>query len=147
MTIAAGAAGAATVEIFNTASGATQVTIPQPDPSLPGVTPQLGLVGLALGQTVRLNVVAFPPDPCFGVLRFLDSHGTPVPTPDMPVAGQAAFLDLHAALLGLQPGQRAEVQPIVLLVDSASACQVTVEVYATATGRTRAVLQPQPLPD
>ncbi len=149
VTIAPGSACTATVEIFSTASGGTQVTAPMPLPDLPGVTPQLGLVGLALGQTVRLNVVAFPPDPCLGVLQFLDSHGAPQPMPDISVAlqpGQAAFLDLPAALLGLQPGQRAEVQPIVM-TDPASACQATVEVYSTASGKTRAVLTPQPQPD
>jgi hypothetical protein len=150
VSIAAGSACAATVEIFSTATGATQVTLPQPTPDLPGVTPQLGLVGLALGQTVRLNVVAYPPDPCSGVLRFLDSHGVPIPEPDMPVAlqaGQSAFLDLPAALLGLSPGQRAEVQPVVMLTDGTSACQATVEVFSTASGKTRAVLLPQPIPD
>jgi hypothetical protein len=150
VTIAPGAACAATVEIFSTATGATQLTYPQPTPDLPGVTPQLGLVGLALGQTVRLNVVAFPPVPCFDLLRFLDSHGQPQPIPDLPVAlqaGQAAFLDLPAALLGLSPGQRVEVQPLVMLTDGTSACQATVEVFSTATGKTRAVLLPQPIPD
>ena len=143
---------AATVEIYETVGGATQVTLPQPDSSLPGVTPQLGALGLAFGQTVRLNVVAWPPDPCAGTLQFLDKDGIPEPPPDKPVnlqAGQAAFLDLPAAVLGLTAGQRTEVQPVVMLAvsDSVSVCQATVEVFATATGRTRAVLIPQPPPD
>jgi len=145
-----GSACAATVEIFATATGATQVTTPQPTPDLPGITPQLGMAGLALGQTLRLNVVAYPPNPCVSMLGFLDSSGVPEPEPGRQVnlqAGQGAFLDLPAAVLGLSTGQRAEVPPVVLLATAASACQATVEVFATATGRTRAVLLPQPQPD
>ena len=37
----------------------------------PGFFPQ----ALAAGQTMRLNVVAFPPDPCIGVLSFADKNG------------------------------------------------------------------------
>ena len=54
--------------------------------------------------------------------------------------GQSAPLDLNSSVLGLQRGQRIEVQPKITLqvpVNSgSSACGATSEVFDQATGRT-----------
>ena len=65
---------------------------------LPAV--QFGLVGLARGETARLNVVnLFPPDPCHVTLQFLDAEGGAFPgtvaEADLAL-GQAIHLDLPA---------------------------------------------------
>jgi hypothetical protein len=143
----------ASVEVFDSLTGLSLVAIPQPDPSLPNVAPQFGMVGIALGQAVRLNIVAFPPNPCSAAIGFLDANGqVPQPEPVKTVylnPGEAAFVDLPAGALGLPFGQRAELQPVVTLQPGAngfSACQATAEVYDRFTGRTWTVLTPQPEP-
>ena len=45
--------------------------------------PQFGMIGLAAGQMLRLNVVAYPPDPCNATIGFLNANGQ-VP-PNQPV--------------------------------------------------------------
>jgi hypothetical protein len=78
------------------------------------------MLGLGLGQTLRLNAVARPPNPnepaagCDAILSFADANGTPVgrgPGPTQINPGQAAFLDFPASLLVSTIGQRAEVRP------------------------------------
>jgi hypothetical protein len=98
--------------------------------------------GLAGGQTMRLNVVAIPPDPCIGQLSFADKNGTLLGA-SMPVnltPGTATSLDLNADSVSLKLGQRIEVQPVVSALPSAaatnSACQGSVEVFDHLTGRT-----------
>lgn len=135
----------ASVEIFDLLTGFGAVLAPAPAAqSVSGVSgffPQ----GLAGGQTMRLNVVAFPPDPCNGVLSFADKNGAPL-GPSMPVnlsPGMATSLDLNADALGLKVGQHMEVQPAVSVTPSisagppiTSACQESVEVFDHLTGRT-----------
>ncbi len=152
-TSAAPNACAASVEVFDSFTGLSLVAYPQPEPDLPNVAPQFGMAGIALGQVLRLNVVAFPPDPCSATIGFLDSNGVPMPEPDKSVylnPGEAAFIDLPAGALGIQFGQRAELQPVVTLQpapNGSSACQATVEVYDRFSGRTWTMLYPQPQPD
>jgi hypothetical protein len=117
------------------------------------VNPQFGMVGLASGETLRLNVVAYPPNPCVATIGFLNSNGVvPQPEPWKTVSlnpNEADFVDLHAAALGLTAGERAELQPVVMLLPgptSVSTCQANAEVFSTSTGRTRVYLNPQPLP-
>jgi hypothetical protein len=142
----------ASVELFNSATGATQLATPAPETAVANVAPQFGMVAIVLGQALRLNVVAFPPNPCVAVIGFLTATGAPSPIPDKTVSlspNQADFVDLHADLLGLQVGERADLQPVVTLLPSASgfsACQADAEVFQPATGRTRVQLNPQPLP-
>jgi hypothetical protein len=61
---------------------------------------QLGLVGLARGETARLHVVNFlPPDPCHVAMQFLDEQGEVFPGAVAEVdlgVGQATHLDLPA---------------------------------------------------
>ena len=133
---------------------ATPVLIPPgPNEVAPG-SPQFGMQGLALGQVLRLNVVAYPPspayppNPCVAALSFADRNGNAV-GPATTVSlnpGQSASLDLNGGAvvtrLGTSSfplfGQRAEVRPVVTLVPTpaANACQASTEVFDTFTGRT-----------
>ena len=115
---------------------------------------QFGMVGIALGQVLRLNVVAFPPNPCSATIGFLNHNGqVPQPQPGKTVflnPGEAAFVDLSAAALGIPAVQRREFQPVVTLESAPngfSACQATAEVYDKASGMTVTLLLPSPVPD
>lgn len=144
----------ASVEVFDAITGLSLVAVPMPEPDLPNVSLQFGMAGIALGQVLRLNLVAYPPVPCSATIGFLNSNGQyPQPEPDKTVylnPGEAAFIDLPAGALGLQFGQRAELQPVVALqpgANGSSACQATAEVYDRFSGRTWTLLVPQPEPD
>ena len=145
---------AASVEVFDAFTGLSLVAYPVPQPDLPNVAPQFGMAGIALGQVLRLNVVAFPPNPCSATIGFRNSSGQPVPVPDKTVylnPGEAAFIDLPAGALGIQFGQRAELQaPVVTLQpapNGSSECQATAEVYDRFSGRTWTMVVAQPTPD
>src|SRR3974390_2884802 len=95
--------------------------------------PQFGMIGLAAGQTARLNVVAFPTNPCNATIGFLNSNGVAPPNSVSKFVslspGQASFVDLTAASLGIQFGQRREFQPVVTLIpiaDETSQCSASV---------------------
>lgn len=104
--------------------------------------PTFGMVGMALGQTLRLNVVAYPGGPCKAQIGFANSNGAPSTLPDKIVAlnpGQADSLDVSAASLGLRFGQRVELRPIVAVIfdpNAPSACAANAEVFDQFTGRT-----------
>jgi hypothetical protein len=106
--------------------------------------PEFGMLGVTALQTVRLNVVAFPPDPCIGTLSFLDSAGVPVAdTRNVQLApGQAAFLDLPGSTLVTKLGQRAEVRPVVTAPDGG--CIASTEVYLNGLGATSVYFPPDP---
>jgi hypothetical protein len=123
-------------------------------PAMAAGNPQFGMVGLAAGQVLRQNVVAYPPNPCSAAIGFRNSNGQyPQPLPDKTVylnPGQADFIDLPAGVLGLRFGQRAELQPAVALQpapNGSSSCKATAEVYDRFSGRTWTLLFPQPKPD
>ena len=62
---------------------------------------------------MRVNVVAFPPDPCIGQVSFTDKNGNPIGS-TLPVnlsPGTGTSLDLNADTLRLRLGQSIEVQP------------------------------------
>ncbi|HEY1909954.1 MAG TPA: hypothetical protein VGG73_03470 [Vicinamibacterales bacterium] len=129
---------------------------PQPDP------PFLGMLGLADGQTMRINLVnlatidpnGVPPDPCRGRLSIFDADGNELAGRHVNVpAGHATFLDFAADFSTNGAGitatpLRAEVLPAVssdagLLPPGP--CRISVEIFDTATGRTQiAVLPPDP---
>ena len=99
--------------------------------SLPNYT-NFPMIGLVRGQTLQLNLVAYPPDPCFATLGFQDVNGNPLGT-TLTVAlqpGQSASLALNGNTLANPPGQRVEVQPtVVLTAGIVSQCQASAEVY------------------
>jgi hypothetical protein len=95
---------------------------------------------------MQVIVSAFPNTGCSATLGFADINGNLIgSTKQVDLQpGQSDSLELHAATLGLAPGQRKEIQPLVRLVVSSSstavpansACQATTEVFDTVTGRT-----------
>jgi hypothetical protein len=135
----------ASVEVFDLLTGFGTVLAPAPAAQSVSGVPEFFPQGLAGGQTMRLNVVAFPPDPCIGQLSFADKNGARV-GPSLPVnltPGMATSLDLNADALGLKVGEHVEVQPAVSVTPSissgppiTSACQGSVEVFDHLTGRT-----------
>jgi hypothetical protein len=133
----------ANAEILDSFSGFSLVLAPgatayPPDPIFP-------LQGVAWGQVLRLNLVAYPPTPvapasCSAQLSFVDKSGNPAgPAPKVVnlSQGHADFLDVTGVNLVAQPGQRAELRPVVtMLPGAASVCAATAEVYDPFSGRT-----------
>ncbi len=138
-----------TVEIYNNFTHVTSVVAPQL-PAVQAGSPFFGLgpVGAGEFQTIRLNVLAHPPQPCFGILGFVDSNGNPIGR-TLPVSlnpGQAAFLDLPGALLPPSVFGRVEVLPVLTPLPGAvpGECVTSVEVYDQFTGWTHAFYPPGP---
>ncbi len=138
-----------TVEIFNDFTHVTSVVAPQL-PAVQAGSPFFGLgpVGAGEFQTVRLNVLAHPPNPCFGILGFVDANGNPIGR-TLPVSlkpGEAAFLDLPGPLLPPTVFGRVEVLPVLMPLPGAvpGECVTSVEVYDESTGWTRAFYAPGP---
>ncbi len=134
---ATGAGCVASVEVIDNISGVTTVLAPGAVGLPPA--PVFGMLGVTSFQTVRLNVVAFPPDPCIGTINWADKNGTPIGTslPIQLAVGEATHLDLPG---GGALGPRAEVRPVVTVISGA--CIASAEVYNNATKVTRAVYFP-----
>jgi hypothetical protein len=95
-------------------------------------TTNFPMIGLVRGQTLQVNLVAYPVDPCFATIGFQNANGNPVgPTLNVALqAGQSASLALNGNTLTNTPGQRVEVLPTVTLtVGVASQCDASAEVY------------------
>jgi hypothetical protein len=139
--ILAGTALARTATAFN----------PQPDPPF-------GMIGIAQGQTARLNLVnTASPDaallapPCRARLRFLDADGNLLTrlAAEVP-AGHSRFLDFSPASIPTNTvgdvvlPLRAEIRPAVNFQDDefAPPCRVTLEIFNNATGRTTVLYAP-----
>jgi hypothetical protein len=110
---------------------------------------RFGMVGVALGETLRLNVVAYPPSPCIATLGFVNAdgiRGNGVPVNLQP--GQSAFLDFIANTALTQLGQRIALRPAVTLTQDVgpNACHSTAEVFDNFTGFSLLALVPQPDP-
>lgn len=133
----------ATAEVIDNFLGVTAVLAP----GAVGYPPQpfFGMLGVTLFQTVRLNVVAFPPTPCIGQIGFADRNGTPVgPSKAVQLSagpGQATFLDLPGNALVSAFGQRAEVRPVVTV--TGGACIASAEVYTNVIGATAVYYPPR----
>jgi hypothetical protein len=124
----------ASAEVFDNVLGITSVLIPGAY-GFP-VNPVFGMLGVTDLQTVRLNVVAFPPDPCIGQLSFVNSNGIQVGnTFDVQLApGQAASFDLPGSTIVSRLGQRSEVRPVVTATNGG--CVASAEVYLNGLGTT-----------
>jgi hypothetical protein len=128
--VPAGSDCVASVEVIS--SNETLVLVP----GAPGfsLNPVFGALGLTTHQTARLNVVAYPPNPCAGVIGFEYDNGVPAGTSKQVnlATGHATFLDFPS------PGNlRTEVRPVVSV--SGGACVASAEVYETATGVTTVI--------
>jgi len=135
------------VEVIDDLAGFGMVFVPgiASFPDAPVFAPQ----GLAAGQSMRITVFAFPPDPCLATLGFLDNNGAPIgPTRAVNLTGgQSASLTLNFDTLGRPRGiaGRIEIQPQVTLTPAAAAaaqvpvgnsCPASVDVVNNLTGRT-----------
>jgi hypothetical protein len=121
---------------------------PQPDP------PRFGMVGIAEGQTARLNLVnlltpgaaTVPPGPCRAELQFLDGDGNVVVSRLVRLqAGHAAFLDFAPTFAppstvgDAATPLRAEIRANVELAAGGippGPCRATLEIFDNATART-----------
>jgi len=134
------------------ASAVLRAFNPQPDP------PGFGMVGIAAGQTARLNIVNLGngpsdiPPPCRASLQFFDDQGNLLVDRRVRVeAGNAAFLDLAPSFpptngVGdvLVP-LRAEIRAAIDTPDGElpPPCKATLEIFDNASGRT-SILYPPP---
>ena len=144
----------ANAEILDSFSGFSLVLAPGAIAYPPG--PVFPLQGVAWGQVLRLNLVAWPPVPtapasCSAQLSFVDKLGNPAgPAPKVVnlSLGHSDFLDVAGSRLVSQFGQRAELRPVVTILPGAAApsvCAATPEVYDQFSGRTWAWVQPGPI--
>ena len=132
----------ASAEVFDNLLGSSSVIVP----GTLGYAPSLefAMLGVTELQTVRLNVVAFPPVPCVGELSFVNNSGVQVGNllNVQLAAGQAASLDLPGSTLVTKLGQRAEVRPVVTAPNGG--CVASAEIYSNAFGFTTAYIPPDP---
>ncbi len=116
-----------------------------------------GMVGIALGQTARFNVLnpassssATAPT-CSAVLTYYDATGATLKTSTVSVApGTAGYLDLFSDVdLALPAGQRKQIRATFLSLDvpatstsTVSGCRLigNLEIFNTATGATQVVI-------
>jgi hypothetical protein len=143
----------ATAEVFDTLLGTTTVLAVGAQGFPP--SPAFGLLHLSVFQTARLNISAYPPDPCDATIGFVDGNGALVGNSLKTVqlgAGQATFLDLQGLTLVNELGQRASVRPIVTPTSSIpgtsapahSVCTVSAEIYDNFDGATDVIFPPDP---
>jgi hypothetical protein len=142
----------ATAEVFGDLIGGTTVlAVGAPGhPSNPG----FGLSHVMVFQTARLNIAAFPPDPCNATISFVDGNGSLIGNSLKNVqlaSGQAAFLDLRGLTLLGGLGRRASVRPVVTLnsaapgtAATANVCAVSAEIYDNFDGATDVFFPPDP---
>jgi hypothetical protein len=132
----------ASVEIYDNVLGLSSVAVPGAAGLPP--SPTFGMIGVTSLQTVRLNIVAFPPDPCVAQLSFVNSQGVQVGnTLNVQLApGQAASLDLPGTTLVTKLGQRTEVQPVVTAPNGG--CVASAEVWLNVLGATSVYYPPDP---
>ncbi len=112
-----------------------------------------GLVGIADGQSARLNVINLSTHPVDVTLEIIDMNLQPIATencarPDqqgpstcMLTPGQPAHLEFNADQLGLPPGARSYLRAHVSVNPGANDVITTFEIFDNATGRA-AVLAP-----
>jgi hypothetical protein len=111
--------------------------------SVPPNATNFPMVGITRGQTLLLNVVAYPPNPCNAQLGFLNSTGLAVgPSQQVQLSpGQSASVALNGNSLLASFGHRMELLPTVAVAGGASSCVASVEVVDNLLGAT-AVLVP-----
>jgi hypothetical protein len=132
----------ASAEVFDNLLGSTSVVVPGALGY--GPSPEFAMLGVTELQTVRLNVVAYPPDPCVGELSFVNTSGIQVGNAlnVQLAAGQAASIDLPGNTLVTRLGQRAEVRPLVTAPNGG--CVASAEIYSNLFGFTTASIPPDP---
>jgi hypothetical protein len=105
----------------------------------PGNATNFAMIGITRGQTLQINLVAFPPDPCFAQLGFQTSSGNPVGTTTAVTLqpGESASLAINGNSLASAFGQRVQVLPTVVPVAGiANGCQASTEIFDNVLGIT-----------
>jgi hypothetical protein len=103
------------------------------------------MVGLARGQTARLNVVNIGDpnsSPCDVGLTFFDSRGAVLARDAQTLRpGAAGFLDLNREAVG-DPNQRVQIRAVVQFSSTDCLAQVrtSLEVYDNDTGKTTLIV-------
>lgn len=140
----------ASVEVYEQFFGTT-MAVADPSPlQLAGRDPgpaQFGALGIAPGQTARLNAVAATSDPCTAQLEFTDASGNTLVSgqPVFLSAGQATSLDYQLA-----PGSRGrtEIIPAGSLSNptggTVAGCLASAEIFDNASGFSRVWVNPGP---
>jgi hypothetical protein len=113
---------------------------PLPDP------PAFGLVNLAPGQSIRINVVCaphgigrVPPGPCAGQLMFHDGDGNMLSSQTVSLtAGKSASLAFDGAVRG----GTVAIDPCWIPAPDSSRGIPSVEVFDTASGQTTMFINP-----
>ena len=136
-----------------TSSRTAKAFNPQPDP------PRIGMVGIAEGQTARLNLanVSAPddvliPPPCRARLQILDANGNVLAQRRVAVAaGHATFVDFQPSFPPTNLGDvlgppRAEIRAAVDFADGGypPPCRASLEIFDNVTGRTQIALLAPP---
>jgi len=117
-----------------------------------------GMVGVADGQTVRLNLVnvgvpdpttGIPPGPCRARLQLVDADGNELAARGVaPEAGHSTFLDFTPSFAPIDSTNggalRAEIRAAVLSDNGVppGPCRVSLEIFDNVTGRTQIALYP-----
>lgn len=103
-----------------------------------GSTTNFAMMGLTRGQTLQINIVAFPPNPCYAQLGFQDSNGNAIgSTKTVSLsAGQSASLTINGNSLTSQQDHRIEVLPTVVVNPNqpSSQCAASAEIFANSSG-------------
>jgi hypothetical protein len=140
----------ATAEVFDDFTSTDWVVTPGLIPPGPTTTPvSLGPVGFTAEQTARLNVVAYPPNPCAGTIGFTDVGGNPIGSPTLVslMPKEATFVDLSGIQAAIALHHR---RPEVIGVFTPSpttapgSCIASVEVFDRPIGYTRVLIPPGP---
>lgn len=124
---------------------------------------QFPMLGIGIGQTLRLNAVATEGGAgCEATISFVDQNGTPVGRDPGPTQlnlrpGQAGFVDLPSSLVISRLGERMELRPVIAFPEMSPTtgaapptdCTFGVELFDSNTGFTRVFRDPGPigLPD
>jgi hypothetical protein len=127
---------------------AVQSLAPCPGMSANGgpLPPQFAPIGLANGQTMRINLYTSRNAGvnCRANIYFTDAAGNAIgailPGGYVLGSGGSVYLELPGNQVA-QPGHRVQIQPHFVATDY-EACQAGLEVYASATGVNAAVNQP-----
>ena len=127
----------ASAQVYETSTGWSMSAIPGNGAVSPP-DPQFAPLGGSYGQTMRIMVSAFPPDPCSVAVGFRAGETSP-PEPERTfnlAAGQSAFYDLDLGKLTGRFGVRIEVTPRVAILGGK--CSASAEVFEVFSGRTTA---------
>src|SRR6516162_10154384 len=117
--------------------GMAQVTTAQSNPLT-----NFPMIGVTRAQTLQINLLAFPPNPCSATLGFQDSNGNPMgSTQSVSLqGGQSTSLAISGTALTTVKNQLVEVLPTVVVNGSQTSCVASAEVFTNASGVTNALV-------